>query len=112
MPPKKEEPLKEILPKSGLVYSEKSTLIEIMCKPRIMPIKSHTLERLEELEKEFVAKNKPLPFHGNAPPGSSYGSGRPLVEADPNSGFAPMPSSNETGSLARPQSSVGRPGRL
>lgn len=107
MPPKKEEPLKEILPKSGLVYSEKSTLIEIMCKPRIMPIKSHTLERLEELEKELVAKTKPLPFHGNAPPGSSYGSGRPLAEQ--NGGFAPMPTSSDA--LARPTSSIGR-GRL
>lgn len=44
--------VQEVLPKAGLVYSEKGNLSEVLCKPKIMPIKSLTLERLEQLEKE------------------------------------------------------------
>ena len=40
----------EVLPKAGLVYSEKSTLTETLCKPKIMAIKSSALERLEQME--------------------------------------------------------------
>eukprot|EP00403_Amphidinium_massartii_P017961 CAMPEP_0178421404 /NCGR_PEP_ID=MMETSP0689_2-20121128/26629_1 /TAXON_ID=160604 /ORGANISM="Amphidinium massartii, Strain CS-259" /LENGTH=76 /DNA_ID=CAMNT_0020042913 /DNA_START=109 /DNA_END=337 /DNA_ORIENTATION=+ len=43
----------EILPKAGLVYSEKGNLSEVLCKPKIMPIKSGTLEQIEQMEKEF-----------------------------------------------------------
>lgn len=42
--------LQEVLPKAGLVYSEKGALSEVLCKPKIMPIKSITLEKIEELE--------------------------------------------------------------
>ncbi len=34
------------------MYSEKGNLSEVLCKPKIMPIKSLTLEKLEQLEKE------------------------------------------------------------
>jgi hypothetical protein len=44
--------LSEILPKAGLVYSEKGSLNEVLCKPKIMPIKSLTLERMNELERQ------------------------------------------------------------
>lgn len=44
--------IQEVLPKAGLVYSEKGNLSEVLCKPKIMPIKSVALERLETLEKE------------------------------------------------------------
>ena len=44
--------IQEVLPKAGLVYSEKGNLSEVLCKPKIMPIKSVALERLEALEKE------------------------------------------------------------
>lgn len=47
--------LSEVLPKAGLVYSEKGNLAEVLCKPKIMPIKSAMLERLEQLEKEALA---------------------------------------------------------
>ena len=40
----------EVLPKAGLVYSEKGNLSEVLCKPKIMPIKSVSLERLEAME--------------------------------------------------------------
>ena len=43
--------LKEILPKAGLVYSEKGHLSEVLCKPKIMAIKSPSLVKLEEMEK-------------------------------------------------------------
>ena len=42
--------LQEVLPKAGLVYSEKGNLSEVLCKPKIMPIKSLTLEKIEDLE--------------------------------------------------------------
>jgi BBSome-interacting protein 1 len=45
----------EILPKAGLVYSEKGSLSEVLCKPKLLPIKSATLEKIERLEKEAAA---------------------------------------------------------
>jgi len=36
---KTREPIAEVIPKSGLVYSEKSALTEVFCKPKIMPVK-------------------------------------------------------------------------
>ena len=36
--------IREILPKNGLVYSEKGGLAEILCKPKILPLKSIVLE--------------------------------------------------------------------
>eukprot|EP00232_Nephroselmis_pyriformis_P022137 CAMPEP_0182865018 /NCGR_PEP_ID=MMETSP0034_2-20130328/7472_1 /TAXON_ID=156128 /ORGANISM="Nephroselmis pyriformis, Strain CCMP717" /LENGTH=72 /DNA_ID=CAMNT_0024997299 /DNA_START=322 /DNA_END=540 /DNA_ORIENTATION=- len=43
--------LQEVLPKAGLVYSEKGNLSEVLCKPKIMALKSVTLEQLEEMER-------------------------------------------------------------
>lgn len=31
--------IKEVLPKAGLLYSEKGSLVEVLCKPKIMPVK-------------------------------------------------------------------------
>ena len=47
--------LHEVLPKSGLVYSEKGNLSEVLCKPKIMPIKSASLEKLEQMEAKAKA---------------------------------------------------------
>jgi hypothetical protein len=33
------EPIAEVLPKRGLVYSEKSSLNIVFCKPKILPVK-------------------------------------------------------------------------
>ena len=44
--------LTEVLPKSGLLYSEKGALSEVLSKPKIMPLKSVTLERIEEMERQ------------------------------------------------------------
>merc|ERR1712060_750407 len=46
--------LKEILPKAGLVYSEKALLSEALCKPKILPLKSSTLLKLEKMEQELA----------------------------------------------------------
>ena len=51
----KKDVIQEILPKAGLVYSEKANLSEVLAKPKIMPIKSVTLEKLEQMGK--VAAN-------------------------------------------------------
>jgi len=45
-----------VIAKAGLVYSEKSTLSEILSKPKIMPLKSITLQKIEEMEKEALQK--------------------------------------------------------
>eukprot|EP00953_Heterococcus_sp_UTEX-ZZ885_P037239 19145-Heterococcus_DN1.PRE.1 len=42
--------LSEILPTKGLVFSERPGLSEVLCKPKILPIKSLALEKLERLE--------------------------------------------------------------
>eukprot|EP00762_Andalucia_godoyi_P006447 ANDGO_02940.mRNA.1 BBSome-interacting protein 1 len=47
-------PAEEALPRSGIVYSERSNMTEIMCKPKVMPIKSVTLEKLEQMEKQML----------------------------------------------------------
>ncbi|KAL0489710.1 hypothetical protein AKO1_011420 [Acrasis kona] len=52
MDKKRGAPIEEVLARAGLVYSEKSTLSEILCKPKIMPLKSVTLEKIEQMEKE------------------------------------------------------------
>mmetsp|Transcript_2159 Transcript_2159/g.3790 ORF Transcript_2159/g.3790 Transcript_2159/m.3790 type:complete len:106 (+) Transcript_2159:36-353(+) len=47
------EEIDPIMPRAGLVYSEKSNLTEVMCKPKILPLKSHTLQKLEQLEQDM-----------------------------------------------------------
>ena len=46
--------LAEVVPKSGLVYAERGILTGVMCKPKVMPVKSVTLEQLEEMEKKIL----------------------------------------------------------
>ena len=44
-----------VLPKNGLVYSERGGLGEVLCKPKILPLKSSVLLKLKqqaELEEE------------------------------------------------------------
>ncbi len=48
--------VKEVLPKAGLVYSEKGTLTEVLCKPKILPVKSAALQRMEKLEAQQQQK--------------------------------------------------------
>ena len=47
----KRNPFMEILPKSGLLYHDDS-LEMVLCKPKILPLKSVTLEKLENMQKQ------------------------------------------------------------
>jgi BBSome-interacting protein 1 len=49
--------LKEILPKNGIVFNEKNEFSEILCKPKLLPLKSMNINKLEKLEKEFEKSN-------------------------------------------------------
>jgi BBSome-interacting protein 1 len=50
--------LKEVIPKSGIIFNEKVDFNEILCKPKLLPLKSMTIRKLEELEKNFEKINK------------------------------------------------------
>ena len=50
--------INEVIPKSGIVYHERVEFPEVLCKPKILPLKSMTLKKLEDLEKEFDKNNK------------------------------------------------------
>ena len=47
--------LQEVLPKAGLVYSEKGNLNQVLSKPKILALKSVSLLQLQEME--MKAKN-------------------------------------------------------
>ena len=40
----------EVLPKKGIIYSERDSFQSVLCKPKIMPLKSAVLEKLEKIE--------------------------------------------------------------
>jgi BBSome-interacting protein 1 len=42
----------EVLPKGGIVLAEEGDFREAICKPKLLPMKSSTLEKLEKLERE------------------------------------------------------------
>lgn len=42
---------KEVLPKTGLIFSEETPQMAL-CKPKILPLKSVTLEKLEKMQAE------------------------------------------------------------
>ncbi len=44
-------PIREVLPKQGLLYHE-DVPTTVLCKPKIMPMKSVTMEKLETIQKE------------------------------------------------------------
>lgn len=44
-----------IIPKEGLIYKS-DNLDYILCKPKLMPLKSITLEKLEKMQKEAEMK--------------------------------------------------------
>ena len=43
--------LPEVLPKKGVLYFEETNHM-VLCKPRIMPLKSVTLEKMEQIQKD------------------------------------------------------------
>ena len=50
--------LSEVLPKAGLVYSEKGNLSELLCKPKLMPLKSVSMQKIEQMEQRMQEKLK------------------------------------------------------
>ena len=50
--------LRNLVPKNGVVYNEKIDFPEVLCKPKLLPLKSMTLKKLEDLEKNFDNINK------------------------------------------------------
>ena len=53
--------LQEVLPKAGLVFSEKGSLAPVLCKPKLMPIKSLSLEKIEQMESAAAPPVAPYP---------------------------------------------------
>ena len=47
--------LKEVLPKQGLVYQEEQPTT-VLCKPKLLPLKSVTLEKMEKMQQEAQDK--------------------------------------------------------
>jgi len=50
-------PFREVLPKRGLVYNESSPQL-VLCKPKLLPLKSFTLQKLEKMQKDASEKAK------------------------------------------------------
>uniref|UniRef100_A0A5S6QUS4 BBSome-interacting protein 1 n=1 Tax=Trichuris muris TaxID=70415 RepID=A0A5S6QUS4_TRIMR len=55
--------LETILPRNGLLFDE-IELDPIFCKPKIMPLKSMTLVKLEKLQKQMEEKLKRVTDEG------------------------------------------------
>jgi len=51
----KSNDLNFILPKAGLLFSDRGGQTEILCKPKLLAIKSAELNRLESMEKSVNA---------------------------------------------------------
>ena len=51
--------IREVLPKRGLVYQESNPQL-VLCKPKLLPLKSVTLEKLEKMQKEANEKAKAM----------------------------------------------------
>ena len=60
MDKKKEElikSLKTVIQSEGVLFSEIKNFSEVLCKPKLLPLKSITIRKLEELDKEFEKNN-------------------------------------------------------
>jgi hypothetical protein len=53
--------LKPVIPKSGLVFTDKNIFNEIVCKPKLLALKSLTLQKLEDMEKALLHQNAANP---------------------------------------------------
>lgn len=51
------EPFREVLPKRGLVFQESAAQL-VLCKPKLLPLKSFTLQKLESMQREAGEKAK------------------------------------------------------
>ena len=44
--------VKELLPLRGIILHERPQLSEVLCKPKILPLRSKVVERMQELERQ------------------------------------------------------------
>lgn len=58
---------KEVLPTKGMLFTESSPTV-IFSKPKVLPLKSVTLEKLEKIQKEAEEKLKTGNGDRNVPP--------------------------------------------
>ena len=65
--------LKEVLPRKGLLYQEDTAPLAL-CRPKLMPLKSVTLEKLEAMQKAAEEKGRQQQQENNGMPRSSGGS--------------------------------------
>ena len=49
--------MSEVLPKQGLVYQEDMPTV-VLCKPKLLPLKSVTLEKMEKMQKDAMEEVK------------------------------------------------------
>ena len=49
--------LKTVVQNNGILFSETKNFAEVLCKPKLLPLKSITIRKLEELDKEFEKNN-------------------------------------------------------
>ena len=49
--------LETVIQKNGVLFSETKNFAEVLCKPKLLPLKSITIRKLEELDKEFEKNN-------------------------------------------------------
>ncbi|XP_077992711.1 BBSome-interacting protein 1-like [Glandiceps talaboti] len=49
--PENKGTFREVLPKQGMLYQE-DIPTTVLCKPKLMPLKSVTLEKLEKMQKD------------------------------------------------------------
>ena len=57
-PPTVEAPFPALLIKAGLVFSEAVPLSELLCKPKLLPLRGAALERLEQLDESIMAQRR------------------------------------------------------
>ena len=49
--------LKTVVQSNGILFNEAKNFSEVLCKPKLLPLKSITIRKLEELDKEFEKNN-------------------------------------------------------
>ncbi|CAG9571202.1 hypothetical protein LMJF_14_0200 [Leishmania major strain Friedlin] len=47
-----------VLPEHGLIFSEIKQMQLLLCKPKLLPVKSYSLEKLEKMEKKLAREAK------------------------------------------------------
>lgn len=62
---------KEVLPKQGMVYQEDMPTV-VLCKPKLLPLKSVTLEKMEKMQKDAMEQVKQQELNQLGPESDMY----------------------------------------